>query len=870
MRTTESIQPPKWPLQLLRYFLKEKYLEEIEGDLEEIFLEQVETSSVRKARRMYCFEVLKLMRPNLLRNFEFVNHLQQFSMFKNYFKISFRGLLKSPVNSFINIFGLAAAIGFSIFFYAFVSYTYKRDQFHENKDNVFLTTFTATREGTLRQYGLSPRPLGELMKQDFPQIKNVCRLEDRNVVVKQGDKLFNERIRFVDPSFLQMFTFPLKWGVSSSLSDINSIVISEPMAEKYFGDENPIGQTLLVKFSADNGKEFKVTGVAEKFPSSRSFDFNFLINFENLRAAQADFDFRDWAAFYQATFIQVSQPSDIKIVEAGMDKYRSVQQEAVEKDWAVDSFQFEPLATLHIKTDEIREDVFREGTHSNITSIKFLSVVCLLMLVLACFNYINIAISTSVKRLKELGVRKTIGATRKLVIVQFLSENMVITFFAMIVGILLGRLVVIPWFERLWHFSMEFSFSDPRLWVYLPIIMLVTAVASGIYPAIYISKFQTVTILKGAVRFGQRNPITKIFLGFQLVLACMFITSAIVFTMNADYLAKRSWGYSNRDVLYAIVDDESTFQQLNNEMLRNPRVLSISGSAQHVGKNHKTTVLHFPGKDFEADRLGISPTYFKTMGIELVEGRSFKDFDGSDKNAVVVNETMVKNLGWGNAIGQQFQIDSVTYEVVGVAKDFHSYNFFSVLRPTFFTVADKREFRYLTLKVAQDQEQAAFEDLKKTWASLYPDTPFNGGFQEDVWGNYYVEMGIHGHVWRVFASVAVILAMLGLYGLVAINISGRVKEFSIRKVLGADYKSISANIFKQYYLLVVLSLLGGVPLSFYFIRFVLDFAYDYHMPITIWLVGVAATMLIVIVAATIASQIVNVFKANAVDGLKVE
>ena len=865
-----SPHPPHWPLKVLRFFLKEEYLEEIEGDMEEIFYENVERFSLRKAKRLYTWEMLKLLRPNLLRNFEFIHSLLPYSMLKNYVKVTVRGLMKSPVNSFITIFGLAAAIGFCIFFYAFVDYTYKRDQFQENKDVVFLSTFTAAREGTLRQYGLSPRPLGELLKQDFPQVQNVCRVEDRNVIVKHGDHIFNERIRFVDSGFLSMFTFPLKWGVSGSLADVNSIVISEPMAEKYFGSENPVGQNILVKFSADNGKEFKVTGVARKFPSSRSFDFNFLINIENLRIAQPGFEYHDWSEFHQATFIQVAQPDDIQVIASGMEKYRQLQNEAVEKDWAIAAFQFEPLATVHIKTDEIREDVFREGTHSNITSIKFLSAVCALMLLLACFNYINIAISTAVKRLKELGVRKTIGATRRLVMIQFLSENMVVTFFALIFGALLGWLVIIPWFEGLWQFSMEFSFTDPRLWMYLPVVMIVTAIASGIYPAVYISKFQTVTILKGSVKFGQKNPVTKFFLGFQLVLACMFITSAIVFTMNADYLSERSWGYSNRDVLYTAVENESVFQQLSDAMQRNPKVISISGSTQHVGRNHKTTILHFPDRDFEADRLAVSPTYFKTMGIEVVEGRAFQDFAGSDQNAVVVNETMAKNLSWSNPVGQQFQIDSIQYEVVGVVKDFHSYSFFSVLRPTFFTVADQADYKFLSLKVNPNQQQAAFEDLKKTWASLYPEIPFNGGFQEDVWGNYYEQMGIHGHVWRVFASVAVILAMLGLYGLVAINISGRVKEFSIRKVLGANYKSISTIIFRQYYFLIIISLLIGVPLSFYFIKMVLDFAYDYHMPVTIWLVAWAATLLVVVVLTTIATQITTVFKTNTVEGLKVE
>lgn len=870
MNNTRSIHPPRWPVKFLRFLLKEKYLEEIEGDMEEIFYENAAQFSVGKAKRKYAWEMIKLLRPNLIRNLEFFNYLNQYGMFKNYFKVSLRGLMKYPLNSFINLFGLAAAISFCIFAYAFARWTYNRDQFHENKDVVFLTTFYASREGALQQYGNAPRPLAEVLKEDFPQIEKTCRVEHRNVVVKYFDQTFHETVRFTDPSFLEMFTFPLKWGTTSTLSDVNSVIISEAISAKYFGDENPIGQSLQIKFGSDKMKEFKVTGVAAKFPTSRSFDFTFLINLENIRTLEPAYNTHDWASFADATFIQVYDPQDIRTIQSQMVKYKKLQNEAVKEDWAIDSFGFESLGSIHLKTDHIRDDVFRGGYSSNISSIGFLTVVCVLMLALACFNYINIAIVTAVKRLKELGVRKTIGATRKMIIVQFLAENILITFFALAMGLALAWLFVIPWFENLWNFSMNFSFTDPKLWIYLPVILLVTGAISGIYPSLYISRFQTVKILKGSVKFGHKNPVTKVFLGLQLVLACVFITSAVMFSQNTTYMAQRSWGYSNRDVLYAVTPDELSFEQLRTRMSQNPKVLSQAASQHHIGKDHRSVLLHFPDKDVEADMLAVDAGYLETMGITVKEGRTLHDAPGGDMQSIIVNETMVKNLGWLNPIGQQFKMDSLTYEVVGVVQDFHSYSFFTPLRSAFFTMTGKNNFRYLSIKVSEGAELETFESLKKTWAQLFPEVPFSGGFQEDVWGNYYEEMNIHGHVWRVFASVAVILATLGLYGLVKLNVSGRVREFSIRKILGANLNEIALMIFNQYNLLFAAALLIGVPLSYYGIKAVLDFAYPYHMPVTFWSIMLAAFLLVIVLVGTVSTQVLKVFKSNPVHGLKVE
>lgn len=869
MAESRHIAPPRWPRKLLRFFLKRKYLEEIEGDMEEIFFDNVERFSSKKAKRIYTWDMIKLLRPILMQNFEGIEKLNQYAMFKNYFKVSIRGLVKNPLNSFINIFGLAIAIGLCVFAYAFARWTYNTDQFHEHKNEVYLTAFFANRDGSLQEYGTAPRPLGEMLKQDFAQIKKVCRVDDRNVIVKYRDNVFHERVRFVDPEFLEMFTFPLKWGVKSSLQDINSVILSEEMSIKYFGDENPVGRDILLKFDEKTSKAFKVGGVAKPFPDAHTIDFKFLINFENFRASNSTYNFHDWSSFVNATFIQVDKPSDLKSVERGMEKYKKLQNDAVQEDWAISSFTFEPLATLHLESGHIKDDISLSAD-AKTESVIFIAIICAFMLALACFNYINIAITTAVKRLKEIGVRKTIGATRRIVIVQFLTENVVVTCFALVVGIALGTFVFIPWLENLIHGNMGFTLYDRNLWIYLPIVLLITGIASGVYPSIYISGFQVVGILKGSVRFGQKNPLTKVFLGIQLVLACVLITSGVMFTLNTSYMAKRSWGYNQHDALYVAVPDQDAFEKMKALMSRDPNIVSVSGSQHHLGKTHTRSVLHFPARQLEADQLSVDTHYFETMGLQLTAGRSFRENYANDRKTVVVNEALANSLKVKNALGQLFKIDSVQYEIIGVVKDFHSYSFFRKVNPAIFKVADERNYRYLSTKVRPGSQLETSKKMQVHWSALYPEIPFDGGFQEDVWGNYFEEINMHAKVWRAFAMLTILLATLGLYGLVTLNVAGRVKEFSIRKILGAGIGSIASNITKQYVFLFIVGLSLGAPVSYVLIKGLFDMIYNYHIPVTYGGVAIAMVILVFVLLTTVATQVRKVVTTNPVDGLKVE
>jgi len=865
--TPNNISPPKWPLKFLRFFIKKKYLEEIEGDMEELFQDNVESLSVRKARRMYTWEMLKLFRPIIIKNFSGAQQINPYPMFKNYFKTSFRTLMKNPLTSFINVVGLSVAIGICLVVYTFLEFDHSIDQFHKNKNQVYLATFFANRDGVPQQYGLTPRPLGEMLKGDFAQIKKVCRVEDGNVVVKYEDNVFHERVRYTDAAFLEMFTFPLKWGTASSLSDLNSIILSEEMSIKYFGEDNPIGRDMLIIFGDRTSKAFSITGVAKPFPKARAIEFNFLINFQNIRVSDPAYNFNDWSAFLNATLIQVDNPSDVEAIEQGMDKYRILQNK-VEKDWAIASFSLESLATLHEKSATIKDDISHDD---NVEGRIGMPIIAIFMLTLACLNYINIAIVSAAKRLKEIGVRKVVGANRGRVIMQFLTENIVVTFFALIMGCILGATVFIPWFVQFSGWNLELRLWDQHLWIFLFLLLLFTGIASGIYPAFYISKFDAVKIFKGSLQFGKKNPLTKVFLGVQLVLAFITITASVVFTQNASYQNSRSWGYNQKDALYVRVHERSAFEKLQASMSREPNVLLLSGSKDHLGQITSTAVVHMPpNRQYEVDRLSVDANYFETMGLQLVEGRGFKNHAESDKQAVVVNELLVKNLNLTEPIGQQFEIDSVKYQVVGVLRDFHTRDFFHKVVPTMFMVAKEEDYRYLSLRVSSDAELETYRKLQTQWAKLYPEIPFQGGHQEDVWSDYFYSVG-RSEIWNnVLATIAVLLASLGLYGLVTLNVSGRVKEFSIRKTLGAGLKNIASIIIKQYVLLTAVALIVGAPISYLLTKAYLDMLFAYSMPMGYSGVAIAVLILIFVLLAVVSTQVRKVSKSNPVDGLKVE
>ncbi|MEO8474912.1 MAG: ABC transporter permease [Chryseolinea sp.] len=857
---------PGWPHAFFKWYCEPQRYEEIHGDLEEVFYETAEKSGHRVATIYYLLNVIRCCQPYAWRRRQ-SRTSSGFVLYKSYFTVALRGLLKNPVNSFINVFGLSIAVGICILVYGYYQWDHDIDRFHKNKDEVFLLTWFGNQNGTLHQYGSSPRAVGPMLKNDFAHIKKVCRIEDGGVIVKYADNVFHEQVRYVDPEFLEMFTFPMKWGSSESLYDINSTVLSEDMSIKYFGNDNPVGRDILIKFNEKDGKAFKVAGVAAPFPKAHDIEFNILINFENLRVADPDYKFDDWSKTVGATLIQVDDVHAIKQIEEGLGKYRTLHNDALQER-PVTNFAFEQLTTLHQKAANIRDAI---ASDYNVEGRIGLPVIACLMLALACFNSINIAIVSATRRLKEIGVRKVIGASRGRMVVQFLSENMITTLLALALGLVLSVTVFIPAFVQFSGGEMQFDVLDSNLLIFLFGLLILTGVTSGLYPAFYISRFDAVKIFKGSVEFGKKNPLTKMFLAVQLVLAFVLITTGVVFTQNNVYQSNLSWGYDYKDALYVSLPDSTSFQKLQAVVSSDPNVEMFSGSTDHVGKRSSPIVIHLPSsKQFEADQFAVDANYFQTMGLELSDGRLFRDRSQADRRAVVVNELLAESLGIANVIGTTVEIDSMRYEVVGILKDFHARNLFNKIRPTIFKLAGENEYEYLSMRVKPGTENRVFAFLQTRWAKLFPEIPFQGGLQKDVWGIYFDRVDRSQNFSIVIATIAVFLASMGLFGLVMMNVSGRTKEFSIRKTLGARAADIMQLIMNQYVLLIGIALIVGLPASYLFARASLNMLFAYPIPMGYSGIVTAGIIVIVIFLSVVATQIRKVLKANPVEGLRME
>ncbi len=788
------------------------------------------------------------------------------TMLNNYFKTTLRSMMKNPMSSFINVFGLAVAIGACLVTYAFIDFDLSIDRFHENKDQIYLTTYNVNREGKEICYGDSPAPLAEMLKSDLSNIENITRVHNGNAVVKHGDNVFHESIRYVDPSFLEMFTFPLKWGVSSSLNDVNSIILSEETSKKYFGDENPVGEELKVIIGGGVSKVFRISGVAKPFPKARIIDFSFLTNIENMKVFYPSFSFHDWGKQFNATFIQVKDPTDLSSIVKKMDSYKELQN-AVESDWPIHSFGFVSLHDLHLASDEIKNDISYDGSDEGRVGLPFIAG---FILALACFNYLNIAIVSASKRLKEIGMRKVIGASRRQIIFQFMSENMLFTLIAGVIGFVLASTLFLPWFSTFAGITSEFNLLDANMWLVLLAVLLFTGIASGIYPALYISKFQVVRIFKGTVKFGKKNLATKIFLTMQLILTCVGIGFAVIFAQNSWYQGQRAWGYNQRELLYAELPKPADLEKLELAMRQEPGILASAGSKHHLSKSFKRTIIHLPDSQFEVHEMSVGDDYFNAVDINLLNGRFFFTNRESDKNALVVNESFVKNLSLEQPIGTQLKIDSISYKIVGVVEDFHFNNFYHEISPTIFSLSDPTEERFLTLKVSNNKKVESYKALQKNWASLFPETPFNGGFQDETWVGFYEDLNTMQRFTRAIAAVFVLLASLGLYGLIQLNIKGRIREFSIRKTLGAGMGNLAGNIVSQYLIIFGIAILLGMPAAHYMNKAMLGMMFADPLPYGFLGSIGSAVLLIVVLTSVIVTQVRKVAKSNPVEGLKVE
>jgi putative ABC transport system permease protein len=735
---------------------------------------------------------------------------------KSYIKSGIRNFISNKVTSFINVLGLASTIAIGLAVYLIVDQQMNLDQFHPEPEKTFTIQSIIDWDRNEQKWARTPPLLGESFREDFPQIKSMTRVNVKSAVIKSGENIFQERLTFADQDFFKIFDFPLKYGTPSSFySGKNNIIISKLEAEKYFNNANAIGQELRLIIN-EKVHLFTVSGVAEDFPKTASFNFNFLLSLDNLSTLY-DIDLNTWNGVKRNsvfTFFKLDDNSNLDYIKSGSKKYLSIINQA-NPDWPIRNIDFEPLTTIAQNSQYTRECLACGSTPEVI--IMF-GIISLILFISACFNYVNIAIASSSKRLKEIGLRKVIGSSRSKIILQFMLENLVFSFIAVVVGILLAYTLIIPSMNDIFGgVPLELNFfENSRLSIFVLAIFLMVGIGSGAYPAWYISSFSPLEIFSGKEQLVGKNRMTKVFLSLQFFLTFIAIISGLIFTQTNKSQEQQDWGYDQDNLLVIPIKNDNQYQILNQYFLQSTDIVSFSASRSQIGRSNSNEVVEIASDKSSVNSFYIDSNYINTYGLALNWGRDFdKSLKSDVDNSIIVNQTFLEAFHWDLEGENQLKLGNKKYEIVGVVKDFHHNDFFAPLTPTILRISEEDNYRYISVKVAPGKIKKVEEALKATWKQNFPNDLYFGYQQTNVFDTFFESTGTLISVMKFTSIMAIILSSMGLFGLVSLLIIKRLKELSIRNVLGATKLNVLKLITQQFIWIIGIAVLFAIPVSYF-------------------------------------------------------
>lgn len=860
--------PPKWADRFLRWYCNPKYIEEIEGDIYELFERRIEGQNPGVAKFKFILDVLRFFRwSNIKRTNSKYTTMNRFTLFSNYLKLGMRNIRRNMVSSMINIIGMAIAICFAISIFIFTDFQLNMDSFHSNGDRIYQITNYVDQEGNENLWSDSPITLGPAITEDHPSVESFARIEYRSSVVKYKSDVFDELVVFTDPQFFEMFDFDMITGDRKVLYDRSQVVITKEMAIKYFNDEEPLGKELSFKFMNGTAKRFFVGAVLEEYPSNASIRFDFYLPMENF----FDLGFEDtqgWAFMTDATFVMLKEGEQIRSIFDSFDRYKEIQHQS-NPEWKVKSFEPLPLAELSTKSFMIEGSVSGGGHPAGRVALL---IIATFLLGMACFNFMNISVVSASKRLKEIALRKVMGSVRREIIYQFMTENLLKCFFALFLGALLSYFLLIPWFDiMIPELDIEFRTINPMTLVYFMVgLLFVVGIISGAYPSFYISKFDTITIFKGKEKFGSKNLFSKIMLGFQFFLAVMTIVGCFIMTEQSIHLGEKDWGYDPEGTMSVYVSGPGQYELLKNEIINHPAVNRHTSSDLLIGRGIAKVSMEMGDKQVGVRLIGASEDYFETFQLRMVDGRPLTNRAEDRNGNVVVNEKFVEAMGWERGVGQTFTYDSMQHKVVGVVQDFHYYDFFSAIDPVMIRGLAPENVRYFTVQTDPFKLSELEQYTREAWLTIAPDDPFDRVFQEDVFDGFCQENQSNISILMLVTGIAITLACLGLYGLISFNVQGKLKEFSVRKVLGAEPKAIVRIVGKQYIWVLIISFLIGAPLGSIGMMNLVVNVFPEPKAVTPLPFIIAMIIILIILIITVAGQIKRAINVNPAELLRAE
>ena len=790
-------------------------------------------------------------------------------MLRNYLLVTFRNLYNNRVFAIINILGLGMALSICIVAYFNHMFGYDFDRQHQNFHEIYRVNSFRHMEERNQEYGLVPAPLGLEIKKDIPAVKRSARLMRSYSPVKVGIENFNRQVSYVDAEFLDIFTFHMISGNKQGLLDPNNVLISKEMADVLFGTEDAVGRSVSI-FNDDNQEyAFTVGGVFEDLPQNSSFRIDILTHIENF-LTMWNVDDTDWQRFARALFIQVPDPEALALVKQGLEQYIHVQNRANES-FTITGFNLVPLREVKNNSRDTWNSSLYPGLHP--AAVIAPLMMALTVLLIACFNFANTAIATSGKRLMEIGIRKVVGGVRRQLLFQFLIENYIICFLALVVGILLASFLV-PAYSSMWEYmTLYLTFTEYwSFWAFLVLLLLLTGFIAGAYPALYISSFRPLIIFQHRTRLGKGGPLAKILLGFQFSISVLAIVSGIIFSMNAIYQETVDLGYA-RDELSVVPIRAQDYNSYYESITQNPKILQAAGTQEHIGFGQYRRSIEDESHKIEVNVMDVGPRYLQTMGLTVIDGRIF-DPDRADADrgvSIVVNQMMANSFGWKNPVGKQVRMnDTIMYTIVGIVNDFFSNGMWSKIDPTLIKLTREETYYSMAVRAKKENLPEVLEQLRETWIKSFPNYPFTGRYQEDT---LQEEKDINRSIKQLYiflAIVATVLSMIGLYTLVSLSILNRTKEIGIRKVMGAPIPRILLVLSKSFLIILAISSLIGCVGGYYLSLILLDSIWDQFLDFTAGIYIYSVLIIYLATIATITSKIYQAALQNPVSCLRYE
>lgn len=795
-------------------------------------------------------------------------------MLKNYFLITLRSMMKNKLYIFINIFGMAISIASCIVAYFHYDFNRTFDNNHVNSSSIYRVNTTREFQGESTTYGYVPMGLGNAIRENISDVNKVVRYSPSGANFRIKEELFAGGIQYVDPAFFDIFTFEFLDGTAESIKEKGAILLSEDVALRYFNDVNVAGQPLTQFLDSGRVKEYIVGGVFKNQPSNSSFGFELAFtNYDN-QYTPGNMDYHENSWVYRNTlFLQINDPTRVSLVENQIQPYKE-NNNKVREDFIISSFELDPFVGMAVRDSyQNRPGTWtREG--SPIAAVIGISVMGILILLLACFNLTNTSIAISSGRLKEIGVRKVMGSERKHLIAQFLGETIFVCFIALVIGVFLAEIFLIPAFNMMWE-NLEIVtnyFGNLDFVFFMISLLLVVGILAGAYPAFYISKFQSVSILKGTVKFGGTNPFMRVLLTLQFAISLIGIVCSMAFVDNARYQQEFDLGFDKSGVVYSFVENRSEYEIYRNQLLKNPEIRSVSGSEHHFFSSYYNDPIKSEEKEIEVDILNVGDDYVKTVGLTILEGRDFvKDSETDRKESVLVSEELVTKFGWNEPLGKEIiWMDTVKLYVIGVVKNVYSSGLWEKVEPTMIRYGQQDPIKYIQVSADASKIVEINEFMESTWKEIFPNKMYTGKYMDEE----VVEANtVNNNIVKMFmflGIVAVFLSATGLFTMVSLNIIKRMKEIGVRKVLGASIANITRIINMEFVIILLVSCILGAFAGAYMAEMLMGSIWDYFQKTTMQTLLISAFIMIFVSACSIGFKSYNTARMNPTKTLRDE